>query len=90
MLNLNKNFTEEHKYTIYLKHFTKKNLRLELIILAMDALGLIALGMLNGVPHKGMPIQSLRMDPCLNRVFIIRINRRSYWIGVGPHPMTFI
>ena len=37
------------------------------------ALGLIALGMLNSVPHKGMPIQSLRMDPCLNRVFIIKL-----------------
>lgn len=73
MLNLNKNFTE-YKYTIYLKHLPKENLRLELIIFGHEyALGLIALGMLNSVPHKGMPIQSLRMDPCLNRVFIIKL-----------------
>ena len=55
------------------------------------ALGLIALGMLNSVPHKGMPIQSLRMDPCLNRVFIIKlIGGPLDWGGPSPNDFHLI
>ena len=64
--------------------YQKKNLRLELIIFGHEyALGLIALGMLNSVPHKGMPIQSLRTDPCLNRVFIDIIKLIGGPTGLG-------